>query len=423
MRRQYLRPKRICFTIVPTRTGFTDQLIQFSAFYKLGVSLGYTYVHTPFESLRSTDVRATTFGQIAHLLIGLFWLNPKQDVYHFLGFNRYFNSKNPKIISRKTGVVCIRLTDRLLKRKNIVSFEELQGYIRTCVAGKADAKAEALLVRFRADFGWKFFSLIHANIPAFQDQLDLRSVYFETRKSDPRTSKFLPNKVNVLVHVRQGDAGAVETPWGTIIPVDERRRGRGWLTEHNKVEDIGPLLQPIDYYRFAKRLLSYFDEDTLSVLCFSDGYQRAFRIIEHHTRKLKLTSDRRQSLRRSRSSYDAKHFSIFRKLKNSSCFIGETQENLRDLIHSTLTADLVIAGSRPAMVPKLIAGYCSDDLPAAIILYRGTRPDYSDMRSDHEERFIYANVDNPHYESIVDGLAKSVDKWTFGPGSEKSVLG
>ena len=34
--------------------GFTSQLIEFLTFYKLGRSLGYRYVHTPFANKRSS---------------------------------------------------------------------------------------------------------------------------------------------------------------------------------------------------------------------------------------------------------------------------------------------------------------------------------------------------------------------------------
>ena len=45
--------KTTYFTIEPTESGFTDQLMQFNAFYKLGLHLGLPYVHTPFVSIRS----------------------------------------------------------------------------------------------------------------------------------------------------------------------------------------------------------------------------------------------------------------------------------------------------------------------------------------------------------------------------------
>ena len=40
----------IRFTIAPRPHGFTDQMLQFAALYRLGRSLGWTYRHTPFAS-------------------------------------------------------------------------------------------------------------------------------------------------------------------------------------------------------------------------------------------------------------------------------------------------------------------------------------------------------------------------------------
>ena len=57
---------KTAFTIEPTdpAAGFTDQLMQFGAFYKLGLHLGYEYLHTAFISRRSngSDIAPQTAG-------------------------------------------------------------------------------------------------------------------------------------------------------------------------------------------------------------------------------------------------------------------------------------------------------------------------------------------------------------------------
>lgn len=51
----------IAFTIIPSNAGFTDQLFQFSTYYKLGLSLGYRYMHSTFRNTRGEDIKQGIF--------------------------------------------------------------------------------------------------------------------------------------------------------------------------------------------------------------------------------------------------------------------------------------------------------------------------------------------------------------------------
>ena len=60
------QPYFTLFDVDQKKVGFTDILVRWSTLYKLGVSLGYTYVHQPIICKNTTDV------------------------YNFLGFNESF---------------------------------------------------------------------------------------------------------------------------------------------------------------------------------------------------------------------------------------------------------------------------------------------------------------------------------------------
>ena len=106
--------KIIYFTVMPLNScGFTDQILQFSSFYKLGLSLGYQYIHTPFINKRSS------------------W-----NIYNFLGFNNHFDQNiiNFKIrnffrFNKRYRYIHLEINDKFLKKKGITNFHELQDLV------------------------------------------------------------------------------------------------------------------------------------------------------------------------------------------------------------------------------------------------------------------------------------------------------
>lgn len=408
-------PERTYFTIIPaSNAGFTDQLMRFSAFYKLGLSLGYSYLHTPFTSWRSSNVVGSKLLEWLDRLpsflypLGAFLVRRLlYDVYYFLGFNQHFERRPEDItqLNSAKNVVDLRFSDPFLEANGIASFEELQAFIRTHVAKETGVDGSTPLVRFRlTGKRTNLFTVIHRTIPNFQDQLSLRASYFEARKRNPWTSEFADGKVRVLVHIRQGDIAVLETPTKTFIPLDSR--APGWLSEHSKFEDIRSNLvfQVREYYDFVKGLTSYFDDEIFDILFFSDGYQRAFDRLESNIDKSHVSADNIRALRKNRASYDEKSFGILHEIRNSRCFIGETRSKLYGLIDSTLNADIIITTTQQRMLAKLATFYCNDDSPIIIILYKDKPPSYKDLRCDDEERFIYVDVHHPNYSPIVDRI-------------------
>ena len=421
------------FRILPGagETGFSDQLVAFCVFYKLGLSLEYKYLHTPFRSPRSTfpamplSVAAPLFNR--HLFNRIYrklrrelhngWSRLQfklyPEIYDFLGFNAYLIERTGRTpAAGNLEMVDIELGDVTLERNGITTFEGLQKFVRDSVSRKITGK-EKTLVTFRVTSFFSFLGqLIHSNIPDYQDGLDLRKAYFEARQRRPWKSKFEDGNVKMVMHIRQGDVAVIETPWNTFIPVWSEA-----LVEYNKFSDIqydNRLFRVDDYCQFVKRLMSHFKDAKFSLLFFSDGFGRAFsRFTHERVKSLNLTKDQLKILTRSEKSYDQKAFNKLTNLRGSTLVVGEHPRKLCELVHSVLIADIVIIGPRGGMVPKLMATYCNvDNMPIVIVLHRGTTPPFShtDYMGLHARarKFIYVNVVNCDYELVASKLSEMV---------------
>ena len=412
----------VYFSIAPTDAGIMDQTMQFSAFYKLGLSLGYRYVHVPFVSWRSSAAQrlpgAALLGKLpCPLRRALEGLAPERffDVYRFLGFNALLRSRGarPGPFAR---TLTITLNDDSLKAQGLESLAEVQEHVRARVS-EACAGRSGLLVRFRLSRGStpprkKLFSMIHREIPRFRDGLNLRSGYDAARQRQPWPSAFGPVGIKLLVHIRQGDTAVIKTPWNTFIPV-YGSKVPGTFSEFARYEDIPSdlLFSEGDFLTFVRGLASCFPPGAFSTLVFSDGYRRGFERLLSNLHRLPLTAGQVAALRdcqRAHRTYDEQRFSVFSQLDNTRCVIGETRKNLCDLIHSTLIADIVVTATQQWMLPNLTSAYGGEQQPVTIILYKGTPPDWGVIRSDHDRRFIYVNAQSPDYERLARKLAESI---------------
>lgn len=338
------------FTISVTKdVGLADQINQWSSLYKLGLSLGYKYAHTPLKNHRSSN-----------------------KIYDFLGINNYFLFKRILFIwLRKVlmyTVIDINLNDELLKNNNVYNFQELQSYIKDYISEQSSLINKNLLIRFKITGRRKFLSLIQLQMPNFLDGLDLRSIYFRFRRINTRRSKFVEGKLKLLVHIRQGDTAIIETPWQTFLPI--KRPKSLQFTEVKDFSDprLNYFIRVNEFYDFIKKLTSCFEANIFSTVISSDGFERAFNKIHRNINRLNWSSEQIEAIKKSESSYNDKSFHIFKKIKHSVCLIGENDENLFDLIHSSLMADIIVVGTQQRMLPTLISNYYDLDNPVIMIL-------------------------------------------------------
>jgi hypothetical protein len=276
------------------------------------------------------------------------------------------------------------------------------------------------VVRFNLTGGRSFFGelapLINQQIPFFPDDLDLRASYFLRRKDNPVTSRFGSGRLKVLVHIRLGDTALIATPWHTFIPL--------WsdlcispLKEYPDKRDplFLQVMDEADFAPFLHKFSSIFGTDDASFAIFSDGYKTAFKELFRNISDLHLDRNRTDALKASVASYEASRFSIFDDIQKSVRLVGESNLDLQELVHCSLTANIIIVGCQQRMIPKFLATYYDTSLenpPVIIALYRGRVPRYqAKIGLDERKARIYpVNINclenNPELDIAVEAIRR-----------------
>ena len=407
------RKPAVYFTVHTGQQGFTDQIMQLSAFYKLGRACGLPFYYAPFISDRSQPLVADSECNET--------LSSYQDVYDFLGVNTFFNAQEVLAFNDESTFE-VNLSDAILEKEGISSFELLASYVKSKVTKQVlrTKTKKTWLVILRMDRARpkpgktkrQFFALINSSPKANKFSIDFRSIYERERLNKPVKNIFKQGSSKVLIHIRQGDTSVLKTPWNTFIPVDGRRPDS--LKETDTLEEIrnryhdkfvDSIFTSSDYYRFLKSFQSHCTNSPLSTCVFSDGYRRAVDRVILNAPKMSLSNEQIQKLKKQRDTVDNEAFSEFLEDKDISCHIGESALSLYQLIDSALNADVIITSAQQRMLPKLIANYAPKKGAAVIVLYRNEEPDYSDVIASHKARFIYVNIDAPDFEYVSQRLS------------------
>jgi len=421
------------------RSGLTDQLDRLRLCYSLGTSLGYQYVHSPFDLPRTSN---------------------KLD--EFLGFSDYFETKLNDLTSENAYLIEINLS-HLFQERLFNSLDELQAYIKNNVAN-TDAKGKKIIVRFSLLRSSKefleikpdkvdersYFSKIYRKIyrflwkkkrvgklfrsnpkrqhpPAIKlskwfdakttGRLDFRAIFFQTKKQKPWRSRFAKDKIKVLVHIRQGDVAVIETPWRTFIPLKKQNRKKTQFKEQTEITAAGDIyIHPEDYYVFLSQFMDDFDSSKLSIIVCSDGYKRGFKKIYTNLERYSFSAGQIDQLNSWEKSYNQKKFARFEELENCLCLVGETDENLFDLVYSALTADVIIIGTQMHMIPKLLKLFPRIyDPPILIVLHKDVRFkkgwDYPNLKPLNESnaKIISAKIGELDIKEIVANVHQQLE--------------
>lgn len=411
------------FTIEATDSGVTDQLTQFNAFYKLGMHLGFQYIHTPFISGRSnareflpvvpTGADSWRSRVSAWTKRALPWRENSfvTDIHGFIGLNRYFERECKLTLfdfrdaQRKT----ISLSDEHLLERDITSFDSLLEYVSDTArsfenSSEADPSGTTL-IKFRLDGERKkVFSMIQKNIIEFPGRLNLPEIYLAERRRAPIRSLYHRQNgtLKLLLHIRQGDTGVIETPWKTYLPVWSTMKD--CLKESDRFDQIActeKLFEISEYKSFLDEFVSRLDDSRKSILIFSDGANRGFEHIEQNLSKMDWPPEKVRRFIESKSDYDKRQFACFASSTDVELHIGEEPLKLCQLINSVLEADIVIVSNQQRMIPKLVANLSNANSPRVIVLYKRNMPINTDLVHNHQERFIYVDINNPDYDSLI----------------------
>ena len=293
----------------------------------------------------------------------------------------------------------IGLSDDIVPAVATGSLTELAGHVERSV-GRASGP---VLVKFQLDGERKrIFGLIQAAIPQFQDGLDLPALYADARIRAPIATLHHGDGLKIVVHIRQGDTGVVQTPWGTFIPVWSHRGDQ--LVEYDSFASIPSTQWQFEvgqYRHFLDELLGRLAPARSSTLVFSDGADRGLKLIESNLEQLAWSPDQTASFREARAGYDQRQFACFAGIEGIDLQVGETGLKLFQLVHSMLEADIVIVSNQQRMAPKLVANLGQENSPKVIVLYKQAMPDNSDLFCNHQDRFIYVDITNPDFDSLL----------------------
>lgn len=405
----------IYFTINVNKAGFTDQLSQFSIYYALGMYLEFNYLHTPLRSFRSNTPRYNPYVFISktknlfYLVLNKFF--KKEDIFDHIGINKHFDGIEYKLNNKKfENVIEIHFFENFIEENNIKNFEDLKEYILKKIQAGTISQGKNILIKFVHVKGMKQTWWIEEKIGPAAQYLDIKNIYNKTRVSDPVKSLFPDNeKTNILIHIRQGDIGIIETPWNTFIPVAKNHPG--FMKEHSSVEDINnygnfPKREfcPFEFHTYIKGFLKKLPGHKFSIRVFSDGYIRSFDIVVRNIKKLNLDRNKKKLLLSSFENYEKKQFGIFNNIENCECVIGETGDKLKLLIRAAIDSDIILCSEQQYMIPKLTMNLCEKNKPAVVILTKSQNYIHRYMFKQYEENFIFEEVLNKNYDQIIEKL-------------------
>ena len=431
--------KKVYFTALVPRwdTGFTDQLTRFMAMRKLGLSLGYTYLHTPMASGRTERVviegprwpLQRLYLRALRVYYKYLTGNSHYNPHHLLGLNEYFASQEvgykPCITDLK--VVEVDLSGAFLARNNISTLEGLQRWIKKAVL-QEEASGHPLLVRLILPIPIGAALAMLASIPATTDGLDLRAIYSERRRKHPWKSKFPRGRVKTLVHIRLGDKAAFKTPWNTWFYFNRRphpqhpQLGMRATWETARGENEFKQLTVVDFHDFVQGLTSRFADGTFAMVFSSDGFggtaisfRDAWFLASRRRITQRITKEQLNILSKHLWRYN-RQFKVLRSIKNSVSIIGETPVKFFHFFHSCLTADLVITAFpvQHFTVWNLMTLYAGSGdtpvMPVVILLYKpGAQKELRDFlvkNSKYAGKIIPVNIAAPDFDQIIARLSE-----------------
>lgn len=362
----------IYFTSGLVKTGFTDQLMGFDFLYKLGKGVGLKYFHTPLSAHRSSD--PFLFDPITQKQKVESKENSPQfdDIFDFLGINKYLEKMSSSaVIPGRQIPLNLNLT--LYGREGIDSYESLIEEMKVILYPFLK-KNKSILIIFQTE-PKTYFHYYRYTCDHKKHEIDYNSCYRSNKNKNQGVSEFSTDLTNVLVHIRQGDTGTIETPWKTYIPVWHETEGKFKQFQNDRDIPGHKRIYPEEFYQFIKELQGEIAKKKLQTVVFSDGYKKAFRWIYKYFREKDISLEEIEKLKELEQNYDELQFGKFNDLENTKTVIGEDIDKLYRLVDSFFDADILVTGTQATMIPKLAATYGRKaKMPLLILLYHTQKP-------------------------------------------------
>jgi hypothetical protein len=416
-------------------TGFTDIINRWYSLYQLGKMLGYKYVHTPLDCKTTPLVfnflglnKAFTININQFLNLNNFWINKVYKILDLVTLLDYKYSpiSSGKIKFKKLRLITSKITKYLiknlffsqqniidisveindLKQDNIKTINDYVAFIQEKIA-QISLDKETILIRFylRLNSRKDYYALLYQDNKTNANELNLRSVYFKQREIEPIESKFTPDRVKLLIHLRLGDTAVIKTPWNTFISVfGSSQIFKEFDTPQKKF--YADLIDVEDYFTFVQGLMSFVKEENFSFVVSSDGYKKAFSLIYENQDKLKFSPSQLEQIKQAEINYQKK-FEMFKQLNNTKLIVGENDDNLNSFVHSILEANIIVTGFRNTLglIPKFLNIYSDSHNPPIVIELYSRRKPYDREKllglTKNKAKFITVDINNIDYEYVV----------------------
>lgn len=333
--------------------GITDKLWQLSKLHRLGRALSYDYVHTPFHCVRSSS---SSYWQMALLRVSrkLAALSNVQkyqsdDIGKFLGLERRQRNINDPVFRnyRKTEI----LLDDIFQNKEFGSLAEVKE-----IVDSIDQNKETIKVFTTQQGIYSYVDQIDRLLSDCKEdyfkELEIAKHYWLARSKNSIDSQFLPNKIKVLVHIRNGDMASFKIG-NKVLSVFARSvciaESEDALERSRNAAALQKFTKPIalqEYVHLLEAIFQMAAQDIFSVVVISDGYGRALEVIFRALRKGEIALTPLEVLKLLQEIYRSQQqLKSFFSIHNASTIVGESKQNLFRSIHAIAEADIVIKSS------------------------------------------------------------------------------
>ncbi|MEP0957519.1 hypothetical protein [Leptolyngbya sp. FACHB-1515] len=326
--------------------GITDKLWHLSKLHPLGRALSYNYVHTPFSCVRSS---ASSYWGMALLrysrnLAAVTHTQPYKSDYigKFLALERRALNIND-LAFKNYKKVEISL-DNIFQNQKITNLDELREIINSFDRSKNTIKV------FTTYQG--IYSYVDAIAQLLEQagekkdyfrELEVAKYYWLARSKKPINSGFLPGKVKLLVHIRNGDMASFKIGGKTLstfcysVQIIDSKDALDSSRKPIELQKIFNLLEAI---------FQTYTPDKFSVVVISDGYHRSLEVVFRALLRREIKLNPLEVLALLKEVYRSEQrLKSFSSIGNTSTIIGESRQKLLKSIHAIAQADIVIPTS------------------------------------------------------------------------------
>ena len=301
-------------------------------------------------------------------------------------FSDFIQTEDVVNNDRDIQIIEFKFDQYFLGKNQINNIETLIVFINNKVS---EYETKNILVKFIMIKTREIILLIDDFLIETPKEIDFYSTYKKYKATYNYLSTFSDsNKLNILVHIRQGDTAILKLFPHIYFGCETRIFPLKIYCYNKNSYRFLRIIQPEEYYQWLVNFRANFAVENYDCLVSSDGYERSVNNFIDFI-KLKeiipfifvpqiknfLSQLLNQRLDTIINEYNDKKFNRFQDLSSTRVIVGETDQNLMMLIDGILTADIIIIGTQQRMILRLLSIYVNPDKkPILIVLYKTQKP-------------------------------------------------